>query len=127
MNGGTARRLRCGAKSRSGGRFSGEIGPKLLVVSGSFLAVEQTNPRGGHFVQKPLGQFAMLAALKRPQMGRLAVGRIIDHVTVGLEQPQAEQPIEVRRLLFRRNAEPNMIGIEICRHRNPPCLTRIVR
>ena len=58
----------------------------------------------------------MLAALKRAQMGRLAVGGIIDHVAIGLEQPQTEQPIEVRRLLFRRNAEPDVIGIEICRH-----------
>ena len=62
----------------------------------------------------------MLSSLKRPQMGHLPVGGPIDNVAAGLEQPQTEQAIEVRRLFFRRNAEPNMIGIEIIRHGNSP-------
>ena len=33
---------------------------------------------------------------------------------------ETQQPIIVCRLFFQWNAEPNMIGIEISRHRNPP-------
>jgi hypothetical protein len=45
-------------------------------------------------------------------MGHLPIGRAGDDVWIALEQPHAEQPIMVRRLLFRRNAEPDSIWIE---------------
>ena len=62
---------------RSRGR---RFGAKLLIVSRPFFGVEQANPRSRHFVEQPLGQIAMLAALKRSQMGHLPIGRAIDHV-----------------------------------------------
>ena len=45
-------------------------------------------------------------------MRHLPVGGIIDHVAVALELPKSEQPIVTRRLLFRRNSKPDVIGVE---------------
>ena len=120
MNGRSARSGRSGAGGRRGGRSCRERCPKLLIVSGSLFGIEQTNPRRCHFVQQPLGQRAILPRLKRPQMGHLAIGSAIDHVAIGLEKFETQQPILVRRLLLRRNSEPNMIRIEIFCHGNPP-------
>ena len=90
------------------------------------FSIEQTNPRRSHFVQQPLRKLTVFAHLNRPQMRHLPVGGIVDHIGVGLEQRQAEQPIVVRWLLFRPDTEPNMIRIEIIRHSRPsrrvPCV-----
>jgi len=54
----------------------------------------------------------VLPGLKRADVGHLPVGRVGDRVGVRFEQLDRQQPIVVRRLLIRRNAEPLAIGIE---------------
>src|SRR5687767_6450962 len=54
----------------------------------------------------------MLARFVSLDVGHLAIGGGLDHVEVGLEQADSQQPVMVRRLVFGRNAQPLVIGIE---------------
>jgi hypothetical protein len=49
-------------------------------------------------------------------MGRPLIDGIGNDLAVVLELPQTQQAIVVRRLLFRWNAEPQIIGIKLLGH-----------
>jgi len=53
-------------------------------------------------------------------MGHPLIGGGYDHVWVGLEELDAQQPIMVRRLLGRWDAEPLVVRIEIGHVSNAP-------
>src|SRR6185437_5665220 len=52
-------------------------------------------------------------------VGHPLIGGAFDHVRVGLEQLDAQQPIMVRRLVFERNPQPLVIWIECLGHTAP--------
>ncbi len=97
-----------------------QLSSKLAVVVFALLGIEQTNSGRRKFVQQTLALLGMFADLERSQMSHLTVSGMIDHIGVGLEKPDAEQPIMIGRLFFRRNAEPDMVGIERFRQRHSP-------
>ena len=46
----------------------------------------------------------------------LPIGGSFDDFQIALESFQRQQPIEIGRLVLRRNAEPLVVGIEVCSH-----------
>ncbi len=44
----------------------------------------------------------------------MPLGRRFDHLGIALVQFNAQQPIVMRRLIARRNAQPFVIRIEVC-------------
>jgi hypothetical protein len=54
----------------------------------------------------------MLACSQFLQVGRPLVRSGLDHVGVGLKQPDSQQPVVVSRLLVRWNSQPLVVRVE---------------
>ena len=75
----------------------------------------------GQLAEKFFGKRRALAGLERLDVGHPLVGRVDNHVRVGLEQRDAQQAIMVGRLLRKRNAQPLVIRIEAFGHGTLAC------
>src|SRR5258708_1908521 len=62
----------------------------------------------------------MFTALKSAEMDGLAVGGVVDDIRIRFEHANPKQPIAIGWLLIAGNPQPNVIRIEIVRHRNAP-------
>jgi len=122
------RRLRGGLR-RNGPRRRrfglGQLRPQRSIIGRLLLGLEQAHARRRQLVQQFLRQGRMRPGLKGPNVGHLPVGRVGDRIGVRFEQFDRQQPIVIRRLMFRRNAEPLAVGIERFGHsgagsRKPP-------
>ena len=74
--------------------------------------MEQGNPGRGDFVENLLGQGPVLSRLQGPQMRHPLIAGVLDGLQLVLEHPDPEQPVQVGRLLFRRDPEPGVVRIE---------------
>ena len=94
-----------GRRGQARGLRGHSLGRKLLpqdfVVFGLAIGPQQAEFRRGRFIQQLLRQAGVLPRLKRAQMDHPLIGGRFDHVGVGLEQANPQQPIVVRRLLVR--------------------------
>ncbi len=111
------RRGRLGARGRRGLEPSAQ----LVVVSGLLQRITEADQRGGQFIQQILGGLGIRTDLKRAHVGHLAIGRRLDDFRIVLERSDPQQPVEVGRLLMRRDAQPLVVRIEALFHGDGSC------
>ena len=99
---------------RMGGRGTlGEPRAQFRVVGGAALGGEQADASRRDFIQQPLRVGGLLRVLEGPQMRHLAIRGEADHVVVGLEELDSQQPVMVGRLFPWRDSEPVVVGVEV--------------
>ncbi len=63
----------------------------------------------------------MLARLQAAEMSHPLIGGMLDDVRIGLKGLDGQQPVMMRRLILRRNTEPDTIRVEIFWHNVRSC------
>ena len=86
---------------------------EFSVVECLLRRAQQANPGCGNLVEDLLRELCVLARLKRANKRHLLIGRSGDHVRVGFEQIDAQQPVMMWRLVLRRYAQPFVVRIEV--------------
>jgi len=89
---------------------------EAAVVLRFLVRIEQACLGGGQFVENLLRQRRVLAQLVAPHMGHLPLGCVPDDFGIVLQRIEAQEPVVVWRLMFRWNAKPPVIRIELLRH-----------
>jgi hypothetical protein len=67
------------------------------------LRVQQTKSRHGDFAQQLLAHLALRPRLVRGNAHGLAIGRLLDHFRIGLEEDDPQQAVETGWLFMERN------------------------
>ncbi len=111
-DGGACARRRWGRLGRRGL----ERGAQLPVVGRLLFLIEQAHARASHLVEQALRVGRVRPGLERAQVAHALVRGMGDHVRIGFEQLDAQEPIVVGRLLIGRNAQPDVIWIERIGH-----------
>jgi len=87
-------------------------GSQTRIIFSLRVCIQQAYPGGRDFCEEPMRKVRVRTSLVRAHVARLPKGRRIDHVRVGLEQFQPQQPVVVRWLVLGPNPEPAVIGIK---------------
>lgn len=85
---------------------------KCGIILGLGHRIEQTNACCGNRVEKHLRQMPEGAGGQCFDVSHPRIGRMRDHVGIRLKAFQAQESIVVRGLVFGRNSQPFVIGIE---------------
>lgn len=74
--------------------------------------VQQAVPRLSELVFDALGMLQAIARLDAAQVRHAALKAGVENFRIRLERLHVEKTIVVRRLLFRSDPEPHVVGIE---------------
>ena len=88
----------------------------LLIIGGAGRWIQQTMLRSGDLIEQPLRIRRVGSRLPASQQGHSTLCSRFDHIGIRFIKRHAQQPIVVRGLLVRRNAEPLVIGIKRAWH-----------
>src|SRR6516164_8733962 len=102
------------------------MGAQPLIVRRLLLRHEQTDFRGGNFVDQCLRYRTELSSLEAFDLCHAAVSRVRNYVGIGLKQLNSQKPICVWRLIELGNSQPFEIGVERVRHWGRPSQSNTV-
>lgn len=94
------------------GDLRGISSTHLRFVLSAAVGIEQADGGLRDFCEESLRLLLAFAGLQAAKVARPLIGRIGDDVGVGFKATNAQQPIVIRRLFFRWNPKPDVIGIK---------------
>ena len=110
------RRRQCRRRSHRGRHLWRELSPQLPVIFRLLLRIQETDFRRRKFVENLLRQGHVLPEMIVSHMSHPLLGCVRNHIRISLEEFNRQQPVVIWRLIFGRNAQPFVIGVEVFGH-----------